>query len=147
MLPPRLFANATAMQAAWDLKQAATLERWADDALRRFGAPDWAVGAFTTALVVGQMGGNLVLGSIAARFGAGLTGWTLLGPGAVTVRAGGPGGVHCKVQLGAKEAIMTLPDGCVACVVNHLSMTSGSPCCRSFCDSVVKASTPRATSG
>ena len=38
-------------------------------ALRRFGAPDWAVGVFTTALVVGQMGGNLVLGSIADRFG------------------------------------------------------------------------------
>lgn len=38
-------------------------------ALRRFGAPDWAVGVFTTALVAGQMGGNLVLGSLADRSG------------------------------------------------------------------------------
>ena len=38
-------------------------------ALRLFGAPDWAVGVFTTALVAGQMGGNLVLGSLADRSG------------------------------------------------------------------------------
>ena len=34
----------------------------------------------------------------AARFGAGLTGWTLLGPGAVTVRAGGPGGHYAALR-------------------------------------------------
>ena len=38
-------------------------------ALRLFGAPDWAVGVFTTALVAGQMGGNLVLGTLADRSG------------------------------------------------------------------------------
>lgn len=38
-------------------------------ALRLFGAPDWAVGVFTTALVAGQIGGNLVLGSLADRSG------------------------------------------------------------------------------
>ena len=35
---------------------------------------------------------------VAARFGAGLTGWTLLGPGAVTVRAGGPGGHYATLR-------------------------------------------------
>ena len=35
---------------------------------------------------------------VAARFGAGLTGWTLLGPGAVTVRAGGPGGHYAALR-------------------------------------------------
>jgi MFS family permease len=38
-------------------------------ALRLFGAPDWAVGVFTTALVAGQIGGNLILGSLADRSG------------------------------------------------------------------------------
>jgi hypothetical protein len=35
---------------------------------------------------------------LAARFGSGLAGWTLLGPGAVTVRAGGPGGHYAAVR-------------------------------------------------
>jgi hypothetical protein len=34
----------------------------------------------------------------AARFASGLTGWTLLGPGAVTVRAGGPGGHYAALR-------------------------------------------------
>jgi hypothetical protein len=34
----------------------------------------------------------------AARFAAGLVGWTLLGPGAVTVRAGGPGGHYAALR-------------------------------------------------
>ena len=38
-------------------------------ALRRFGAPDWSVGLFTTALLAGQIGGNLALGSLADRSG------------------------------------------------------------------------------
>src|SRR5581483_2891366 len=38
-------------------------------ALRRFDAPDWSVGLFTTALLVGQMGGNLALGALADRSG------------------------------------------------------------------------------
>ena len=38
-------------------------------ALRRVGAPDWSVGVFTTALLVGQMGGNLALGALADRSG------------------------------------------------------------------------------
>ncbi|HEY7203245.1 MAG TPA: MFS transporter [Methylomirabilota bacterium] len=38
-------------------------------ALRSFDAPDWAVGVFTTALVAGQMAGNLVLGVVADRSG------------------------------------------------------------------------------
>ena len=33
-----------------------------------------------------------------ARFATGLTGWTLLGPGAVTVRAGGPGGHYAALR-------------------------------------------------
>jgi hypothetical protein len=35
---------------------------------------------------------------LAARFGAGLTGWTLLGPGAVGVRTGGPGGHYAALR-------------------------------------------------
>ena len=35
---------------------------------------------------------------VAARFGTGLTGWTLLGPGAVSVRAGGPGGHYAALR-------------------------------------------------
>ncbi|MDX6628643.1 MAG: hypothetical protein QOH00_889 [Gaiellales bacterium] len=35
---------------------------------------------------------------VAARFTAGLTGWTLQGPGAVTVRAGGPGGHYAALR-------------------------------------------------
>jgi len=35
---------------------------------------------------------------VAARFGTGLVGWTLLGPGAVTVRAGGPGGHYAALR-------------------------------------------------
>ena len=38
-------------------------------ALRVTGAPEWAVGAFTTALVTGQIVGNLVLGAVADRSG------------------------------------------------------------------------------
>ena len=38
-------------------------------ALRSFAAPDWAVGVFTTALLAGQMLGNLVLGVLADRVG------------------------------------------------------------------------------
>ena len=38
-------------------------------ALRSFDAPDWAVGVFTTALIAGQMAGNLVLGVVADRVG------------------------------------------------------------------------------
>jgi MFS family permease len=38
-------------------------------ALRSFAAPDWAVGVFTTALLAGQMAGNLVLGVVADRVG------------------------------------------------------------------------------
>ena len=33
-----------------------------------------------------------------ARFATGLAGWTLLGPGAVTVRAGGPGGHYAALR-------------------------------------------------
>src|SRR4051794_2602997 len=33
-----------------------------------------------------------------ARFAAGLAGWTLTGPGAVTVRAGGPGGHYAALR-------------------------------------------------
>ena len=35
---------------------------------------------------------------LAARFGTGLAGWTLLGPGAVAVRAGGPGGHYAALR-------------------------------------------------
>jgi hypothetical protein len=35
---------------------------------------------------------------VAARFVSGLAGWTLLGPGAVTVRAGGPGGHYAALR-------------------------------------------------
>lgn len=38
-------------------------------ALRAFSAPDWAVGVFTTALLAGQIVGNLVLGVVADRVG------------------------------------------------------------------------------
>ncbi|MEX2222409.1 MAG: MFS transporter [Candidatus Rokuibacteriota bacterium] len=38
-------------------------------ALRYYAAPDWAVGVFTTALLAGQMAGNLVLGALADRAG------------------------------------------------------------------------------
>jgi MFS family permease len=38
-------------------------------ALRAFSAPDWAVGVFTTALLAGQIAGNLVLGVVADRVG------------------------------------------------------------------------------
>ena len=38
-------------------------------ALRHYGAPDWAVGVFTTALLAGQMSGNVVLGAVADRAG------------------------------------------------------------------------------
>jgi len=38
-------------------------------ALRFYSAPDWAVGLFTTALLAGQMIGNLVLGVVADRVG------------------------------------------------------------------------------
>ena len=35
---------------------------------------------------------------VAARFASGLTGWTLLGPGAVTVKTGGPGGHYAALR-------------------------------------------------
>jgi MFS family permease len=38
-------------------------------ALRHYAAPDWAVGVFTTALLAGQMGGNVALGALADRVG------------------------------------------------------------------------------
>jgi MFS family permease len=38
-------------------------------ALRYYAAPDWAVGVFTTALLAGQMGGNVALGALADRVG------------------------------------------------------------------------------
>ncbi|MGH7367535.1 MAG: MFS transporter [Candidatus Rokuibacteriota bacterium] len=38
-------------------------------ALRYYAAPDWAVGVFTTALLAGQMTGNVVLGALADRAG------------------------------------------------------------------------------
>jgi MFS family permease len=38
-------------------------------ALRGYGAPDWAVGVFTTALLAGQMVGNAALGALADRAG------------------------------------------------------------------------------
>jgi MFS family permease len=38
-------------------------------ALRHYAAPDWAVGVFTTALLAGQMTGNLALGALADRAG------------------------------------------------------------------------------
>jgi MFS family permease len=38
-------------------------------ALRHFAAPDWAVGVFTTALLAGQMIGNVALGAVADRVG------------------------------------------------------------------------------
>jgi MFS family permease len=50
-------------------------------ALRRFGAPDWAVGVFTTALLAGQIVGNLGLGSLADRSGHVVS--LLIGTGAV----------------------------------------------------------------
>jgi MFS family permease len=38
-------------------------------ALRLYAAPDWAVGVFTTALLGGQMAGNVALGALADRSG------------------------------------------------------------------------------
>jgi MFS family permease len=38
-------------------------------ALRLYAAPDWTVGAFTAALLAGQIAGNLVLGALADRSG------------------------------------------------------------------------------
>ncbi len=38
-------------------------------ALRSYAAPDWAVGVFTTALLAGQMAGNVALGALADRSG------------------------------------------------------------------------------
>jgi MFS family permease len=38
-------------------------------AIRHYAAPDWAVGVFTTALLAGQMIGNVVLGAVADRVG------------------------------------------------------------------------------
>jgi MFS family permease len=38
-------------------------------ALRHYAAPDWTVGVFTTALLAGQMLGNVVLGALADRAG------------------------------------------------------------------------------
>jgi MFS family permease len=38
-------------------------------ALRHYAAPGWAVGVFTTALLAGQIAGNLVLGALADRAG------------------------------------------------------------------------------
>lgn len=38
-------------------------------ALRFYAAPDWAVGVFTTALLAGQMAGNVALGALADRSG------------------------------------------------------------------------------
>jgi MFS family permease len=38
-------------------------------ALRHYVAPDWAVGVFTTALLAGQMAGNVTLGALADRSG------------------------------------------------------------------------------
>lgn len=38
-------------------------------ALRHYAAPDWAVGVFTTALLAGQMAGNVALGALADRAG------------------------------------------------------------------------------
>jgi len=38
-------------------------------AIRHYSAPDWAVGVFTTALLAGQMIGNVVLGAVADRVG------------------------------------------------------------------------------
>jgi MFS family permease len=38
-------------------------------ALRHYAAPDWAVGVFTTALLAGQMSGNVALGALADRVG------------------------------------------------------------------------------
>jgi len=38
-------------------------------ALRFYAAPDWTVGVFTSALLAGQMAGNLVLGALADRSG------------------------------------------------------------------------------
>jgi MFS family permease len=38
-------------------------------ALRLYAAPDWAVGVFTTALLAGQMAGNVALGALADRSG------------------------------------------------------------------------------
>jgi len=38
-------------------------------ALRHYAAPDWRVGVFTTALLAGQMLGNVVLGALADRAG------------------------------------------------------------------------------
>ncbi|HVC65876.1 MAG TPA: MFS transporter, partial [Candidatus Dormibacteraeota bacterium] len=38
-------------------------------ALRHYAAPDWSVGVFTTALLAGQMTGNVALGALADRAG------------------------------------------------------------------------------
>jgi MFS family permease len=38
-------------------------------ALRSYAAPDWTVGVFTSALLAGQMTGNLILGALADRSG------------------------------------------------------------------------------
>jgi MFS family permease len=38
-------------------------------ALQHFGAPDWSVGLFTSALLAGQIAGNLGLGALADRSG------------------------------------------------------------------------------
>src|SRR6476469_979621 len=58
-------------------------------------APDPAWWAPNARLLVQ---GALPSRPVAARFGTGLTGWTLLGPGAVSVRAGGPGGHYAALR-------------------------------------------------
>jgi hypothetical protein len=47
----------------------------------------------------------------AARFAAGLEGWTLLGPGAVTVRSGGPGGHYAALRDNTTLETPALPIG------------------------------------
>jgi hypothetical protein len=59
------------------------------------GAPDPSWWASNARLLVQSAPPSRPL---AARFGAGLAGWTLLGPGAVAVRAGGPGGHYAALR-------------------------------------------------
>lgn len=59
------------------------------------GAPDpswWAPNARLIALSAAPSR------PVAARFAAGLTGWTLAGPGAVSIRPGGPGGHYAALR-------------------------------------------------
>jgi hypothetical protein len=60
----------------------------------------------------------------AGRFAGGLTGWTLLGPGAVSVRAGGPGGHYAAVR---DNTTLETPPLTVAAAQQVLLVTARAP--------------------